>query len=162
MVGEFVRFLNDRKLLIIGTHEWNLYQIDLLAFCQALAQHGVDAQVLFDRTLAEMEADIQRGNRWQIDEVGLDYALAEWSPSLMSHIKQHQLEPFVLDDWPEKVGDTVIFRFGYVENFSTEHRAFFEGWQADGATFLNPFSSFLYYKKKLEPPACRKVLRSLL
>ena len=155
IVPAFANMLNGRDLLFVGTHEWNQYQFDQLAFCKALATHGARGRVLYDRTVAQMEAEIACGDRWQ--ELVADGEQA----SMTGHIARHQLEPFVQDAWPDHVEDAVIFRFGYVEHFTAAQHQLFKRWQAQGATFLNPFSFHLDSKVLLEgvhTPAIRQRL----
>lgn len=144
IVSAFATMLNGRELLFVGTHEWNQYQFDQLAFCKALAEHGIRGRVLYDRTVAQMEAEIERGDRWQ--ELIADGQQA----SMTGHIARYQLEPFILDEWPDAVGDAVVFRFGYVEHFTTAQHELFKRWETAGATFLNPFSYHLDSKVMME------------
>ena len=149
IVPAFARFLAGRELLFAGTHEWSIYQYDQLAFCNALAKYDANAYALYDRTIAQMEEEIQRGVRWQLPVIGINGTPEQWEPSMTAHIARHGLAPFVRDEWAEDVGDTVVFRFGYVGNFDRTHRAYFQQWQQRAATFLNPFSFHLDNKVML-------------
>lgn len=143
-VPTFAHMLNGRELLFVGTHEWNRYIYDQLAFCKALAAQGARAAVLYNQTVAEMETAIQNGTSWRDLLKGGD------APSMTDHIARHNFAPFLRDEWPASVGDAVIFRFGYVEHFTPAQHALFRRWEAQGATFLNPFSFHLDSKVLLE------------
>ncbi|MEM7117014.1 MAG: hypothetical protein AAF614_31570 [Chloroflexota bacterium] len=150
VVPAFAQWLAGRELLFVGTHEWSIYQFDQLAFCKALAAHGAKGRVLYDRETAVMEAEIQAGQRWQLPLREVPQKLENWEPTMLGQIGRYGLAPYACDEWPEDASNSVIFRFGYVENFAPQHRAFFQRWQQQGASFMNPFSYHLDNKVTLE------------
>jgi hypothetical protein len=72
-----------------------------------------------------------------------------WNDDIISRIHQHGLQSFAWPDdavWPAGVADSVIFRFGYFDNFSAEKLQHFIKWEQQGVKFLNPLSFFLENK----------------
>ena len=145
----FAKLLGGRDLLFVGTHEWSWYLKDQLAFCKALAAHGARGRVIYDRSFAQMQTEIDAGERWQRPIPGLPDTMDHWQPSITAHAERYGLTDFLLERWPSEIGDAIVFRFGYVEHFSAEQHAQFKRWQAQGATFLNPFSFHLDSKVTL-------------
>ncbi len=157
----FARMLHGRELLFVGTHEWSWYLYDQFAFCKALAVHGARGRILSDRTFDQMETEIQRGERWQLPIPGIEQPPDPWQPGITAHINRFDLQSHVCNEWPEDLGDAVIYRFGYVEHFTPAQHAIFRQWQEQGATFLNPFSFHLDSKVLLlgaRTPSIRKRL----
>ncbi len=146
IVQAFARLLGGRTLLIVGTYHWSEFIFDQLAFCRALAEAGARAFVLTDRPVSQMAADVRRGKRWQLPMFGVHERPAEWNIDVASRLRQTDLERFLWPDageWPEDVGDAMVFRFGYVDLFDEEVLGSFGLWQAAGATMLNPASFIL-------------------
>src|SRR4030095_14948212 len=65
---------------------------------------------------------------------------------IVGRIHSNGLARFLWPDqtaWPEEIDRTVVFRFGYVDCFSSECLLQMHRWQQRGATFLNPPTYFL-------------------
>ena len=142
-VKTFADFLAGRELIFLGTEAWSVYLFDQLAFCRMLAEVGARGRVHFDRPVAEMEAEIQAGRRWTLPIRGVDNPPEPWQPSLLKHLRRHQLEEYVLDEMPLLDDDAVLFRFGYVDSFAPSQWAQVKQWQANGTTIVNPFAYYL-------------------
>ena len=132
----FATFLAGRTLLFVGTAQWSEFLFEQLAFCRALAERGATAFVLYDRSLQALTAEIAQGKRWVPPLFGVPTRPASWNLDLPARLRRQGLEAF----WPEQVGSAVLFRFGYLENFSSAQLAQLAAWQAHGATFLNPLA----------------------
>lgn len=145
----FTRFLTGRRLVIVGSSQWSEFLFEQLAFCQALAELGARAFVLYDEPIGEIAASVRRGERWQPPMFGVRQKPAGWDDDVLGRIRRRGLDEFLWpqdESWPEEMGDAVVFRFGYVDCFSPAHLAFFHRWQAAGATLLNP-PHFLFDSK---------------
>ena len=136
----FATFLAGRTLLFVGTAQWSEFLFEQLAFCRALAERGATAFVLYDRSLQALTAEIAQGKRWVPPLFGVPTRPASWNLDLPARLRRQGLEAFWRDEWPEQVGSAVLFRFGYLENFSSAQLAQLAAWQAHGATFLNPLA----------------------
>jgi hypothetical protein len=139
-------WLDGRMLLIVGTHHWSEFLFEQLAFCRALAGYGAMGCVLYDRPLAGLAAEVQRGERWQPPIFGVEHKPAGWDADILSRINKHDFTPYLWPGdhhWPDEVGEQVIFRFGYVDTFAPEHFVLLRRWQVRGATFINPPTYFL-------------------
>lgn len=162
LVRAFANYLNGRTLLFVGTHQWSEFLLEQLAFCRALAAVGAQARVLYDRPLQQLAAEVAAGQRWQPPMFGVQQKTPAWHESLTNRPSWPELAPFVYtpdEQWPESVGDAVVFRFGYFDCFAPEHLAYFPRWQAQGATLLNPAHFILDSKvvmAALQLPLIRK------
>lgn len=136
----FATFLAGRTLLFVGTAQWSEFLFEQLAFCRALAERGATAFVLYDRSLQALTAEIAQGKRWVPPLFGVPTRPASWNLDLPARLRRQGLEAFWREEWPEQVGSAVLFRFGYLENFSSAQLAQLAAWQAHGATFLNPLA----------------------
>jgi hypothetical protein len=136
----FATFLAGRTLLFVGTAQWSEFLFEQLAFCRALAERGATAFVLYDRSLQALTAEIAQGKRWVPPLFGVPTRTASWNLDLPARLRRQGLEAFWREEWPEQVGSAVLFRFGYLENFSSAQLAQLAAWQAHGATFLNPLA----------------------
>lgn len=146
LVDGFERYLAGRSLLFVGTHQWSEFIIEQLAFCRALAEQGANGWVLYDRPLAQMAAEIQQETRWQLPLFGISDRPLNWDIDLLGRLQRRGLLPYLWPDdehWPVEVGEAVVFRFGYLDQFSDEHLATVQRWQRHGATLLNPLTFFL-------------------
>lgn len=141
LLRAFAGYLAGRTLLFVGTHQWSEFLLEQLAFCRALAAVGAQGRVLYDRPLRQLAAEVAAGQRWQPPMFGVQQKTPAWHESLTNRPSWPDLAPFVYtpdEQWPESVGDAVVFRFGYFDCFAPEHLAYFPRWQAQGATLLNP------------------------
>ncbi len=141
--------LAGRELLFVGAQQWSEFLIEQLAFCRALAEHGVRARVLYDLPLQTLAREFRAGQRWQPPMFGVRAKPSAWDDDLLARLRTHGLLRFWRDDWPEDAKDTVIFRFGYLENFAPERLAAFQRWESQGAVFLNPPAFYLDSKAAL-------------
>jgi hypothetical protein len=149
LVNSFRRYLNGRPLLFAGTHHWNAFIFEQLAFCRALSAAGGRGYVLYDQTITEMAAAVQSGRQWQLPMFGVPAAPDGWNVDMLGRIRAHGLAPYLWPEtavWPANVGDAVVFRFGYFDNLTPSHLARLGQWQRQGATLLNPASFFLESK----------------
>jgi hypothetical protein len=145
LVEAFAAVLQRRTLLFAGAHEWSEFIFEQLAFCRALAAsaitRGAQAYVLFDRPLRQLAAEVRTGRRWQPPTFGISAMPSTWDGDIHERITRHALHPHVWPQdelWPASVGDAVVVRFGYLDNFALEHRRCFQRWPLYGATLLNP------------------------
>ncbi len=138
---EMAALLAGRELLFVGTEAWSEFLFEQLAFCKALAAVGARGRVLYNRPLSRMAAEVARGQRWRPPLFGLPTRPSRWDGDIAARIERHGLGPFCWPEdaiWPETVGEAVLFRFGYVNDFAPGERACFRRWQEGGARWLNP------------------------
>jgi hypothetical protein len=141
LVESFARYLAGRELLFVGTSQWSEFLFEQLAFCRALAELGAPGRVLYDLPLATLADNVRRGVRWQPPMFGIKTKPTIWNDDVVERIRAHGLERFAWPDdadWPEDVGNAVVFRFGYFDCFAPDKLNHFLQWQAQGATLLNP------------------------
>jgi hypothetical protein len=141
VVESFARYLRGRELLFVGSSQWSEFLLEQLAFCRALAEVGAAGRVLYDIPIARLADEIQQGRRWQPPMFGIKAKPPGWNDDLRGRIRAHGLESFLWPDdtrWPESVGNSVVFRFGYFDCFTPDKLNYFLRWQAQGATLLNP------------------------
>jgi hypothetical protein len=139
-------WLAGRPLLFVGTEQWSEFLWEQLAFCRALAERGAQGYVLYDRPLTTLAAEIQAGRRWQPPLFGVETKPVPWDDDLLGRIIHTGLDAYWWPDdhtWPDRVGEAVIFRFGYLDCFGPQERQRFLDWEANGATLLNPPAFFL-------------------
>jgi hypothetical protein len=107
---------------------------------------------------------VRREQCWQPPMFGIAERPAVWHADVLRRIHQHGFAPLLwpdAPDWPDAVGDAVVFRFGYFDCFSAEKLQQMLRWQAAGATFLNPLQFILDSKAllaALQLPAVRQDL----
>jgi hypothetical protein len=141
MVDAFVRVLDGRELLIVCSGQWSEFLFDQLAFSRALAAVGIRARVLCDAPIATIAECARSGAIWRAPMFGVREQPAEWDVDVVRRIRDNGFEACLwpnTDGWPDSAGDAVVFRFGYFDCFSAELLQRLVGWQAAGATFLNP------------------------
>lgn len=148
LVENYARLLNGRTMIIVVAAQWSEFLFDQLAFCRALAGAGAQGRVLLDLPLPTLADEIWRGERWQPPMFGVQNKTAGWDDDLLGRIERHDLGQFLWpgDEWPDDVGDAVVFRFGYCDCFALDKLAYFAWWQAGGATLLNP-ANFIWDSK---------------
>ena len=141
LVASFAGYLAGRELLFVGTSQWSEFLFEQLAFCRALAEIGARGRVLYDAPLPVMAEQIRQGQHWQPPLFGIKVRPPGWNEDLLGRIRAHGFEPFIYPyeaNWPEEVGEAVVFRFGYFDCFAPDKLQYFLQWQAAGATLLNP------------------------
>lgn len=141
LLRETATLLAGRELVFVGTEAWSEFLFEQLAFCKALAEVGAHGRVLYNRPLAQMAAEIAQGRRWRPPLFGVAEQPTHWDTDVLTRIARRGLEPFWWADdaiWPETMGDAVLFRFGYVTDFTPGELACFRRWQQTGARWLNP------------------------
>lgn len=166
VVDGFARYLNGRPLVIAATAQWSEFLFEQLAFCRALAGVGAQGRVLLDEPPDELARAIRHGERWQPPMFGLPRKTSGWNDDVTGRIRAHGFEPYLWPHtarWPEDVGRAVVFRFGYLENFSADKLRCFQQWEAGGAVFLNPPTFYLDSKALLAAlalPPVREAIRA--
>lgn len=138
---ETAALLAGRELLFVGTEAWSEFLFEQLAFCKALAAVGARGRVLYNRPLSRMASEVARGRRWRPPLFGLPTRPARWDGDVAARIERHGLGPFCWPEdavWPDAVGEAVLFRFGYGNDFTPGERACFRRWEQGGARWLNP------------------------
>jgi hypothetical protein len=149
LADAFARSLNGRPLFILGSQQWSEFLIEQLAFCRALAERGATAWVLYDRPLSSIAAEIATGRRWQPPMFGISRKPPGWNPDLLGRLRDNDLLRYWWpndEQWPERLGNSAVFRFGYFNCFTAGRLAQFGRWEAAGATFLNPTTFYLESK----------------
>jgi hypothetical protein len=164
LVESFARFLNGRELLFVSTSEWSEFLFEQLAFCSALNEVGARGRVLLDAPITTIAERVKRRELWRPPMFGVREMPPVWRDDVLSRIHQHRFEPFLRPndaDWPDEVGGSVVFRFGYFDCFSTDKLRRMARWEANGATFLNPTSFILDSKAILAALQLRAVRRRI-
>jgi hypothetical protein len=112
--------------------------------------------------IATIAERVRHGACWRPPLFGIDELPAVWHDDVERRIRDHGFAPYLWPggtDWPDDVGDAVVFRFGYFDCFTADQLRQLLRWQAGGATFLNP-TSFLLDSKvvmaALQLPAVRQ------
>lgn len=164
LVQAFARLLDGRELLIVGSNQWSEFLFEQLAFCRALAEVGARGRVLYDEPIADIAERVHQRLAWRPPMFGIPEQPPIWHDNVLARIHAHGFEPFLgpdAPDWPEDVGDALVFRFGYFDCFAPERLQRMLDWQECGATFLNP-TSFLLDSKvvmaTLQLPGVRRHL----
>lgn len=150
LVQMYADYLAGRELIFVGTAQWSEFLLEQLAFCRALAAVGARGSVLYDRPRGQLIQEIEQGQRWQPPLFGVPTKPAGWRDDLSTRLAEQALWPYWRADypWPERVGDAVVFRFGYFDCFATGHLHRFAQWQQAGATLLTP-SNFTLESKAI-------------
>jgi hypothetical protein len=156
--------LAGRSLLIVGSAQWSEFLFDQLAFCRALEEAGATARLLYDRPLAELDAEVEAGVRWRPPIFGIEREPQGWQRHLSRRLTRSGLARYWLPAWPREVGrETVLFRFGYLETFDPAVRGSLRRWESQGTTALNP-AHFAWENKAvmaaLSLPAIRAALHA--
>lgn len=149
IVTSFADFLDGRNFLIIGTQAWSEFLFEQLAFCRALEDTGIKAHVLYDLPISTIANQVRLGKRWQPPIFGIPTKPDNWDDNVHERIHRHGLDSYIWPNdqsWPTTIEDSAVFRFGYLDNFSTaslEHMVF---WEQKGAKLINPPTFFLENK----------------
>lgn len=163
----FARFLRGRPLLFVGTVQWSELLFEQLAFCRALAERGATAYILYDRPLRDIADQAARAELWNPPMCDVPRDTPGWNDDVLGRLRARDLLRFVWPGdkrWPETVGDAVVFRFGYFDNFSPGSLRAFARWRGGGATFLNPLSYYLESKSVMAAarlPSVRAALATI-
>ncbi len=142
-VEAMIEFLDGRPLVVFATHEWAEYTWDIASFLSALRARGVEAELWFDRPLAEVHAQAQRWTRHSES--------APWSVDFVGRLRALEFDHFVkgFDSLPTDIGNPILYRFGYFDNLGTETLETMRQWIDGGATIVNPLHFFLESKVSL-------------
>ncbi len=142
MVTSFGRYLNGRPYVVYATHEWSEYIYDQVAFVHALRQLGVDAWMTFDRPLSTV---LEKAKSWQAPKDASDKIKQQWDTNVLSHLQQFGFDELIErsvseDGCPGRplLPGTVMFRFGYFDNFSQRTLALMQQWNSQGVNIINP------------------------
>lgn len=155
-------FLDGRVLLIVGTAQWSEFLFEQLALCRALDERGASGFVVYDQPIARIAEDVARSRRWVPPMFGVPNRPAKWNSDVMGRIRASDLARYLWPaNWPETIGDAVIFRFGYFDCFGPDAVRAFVRWGAAGATFLNPPITYLESKSVLAAARLPAVLDRL-
>lgn len=145
MAEVFCEYLDGRDFVIFATHEWSEYVYDLAVWCKALRERGVNARVVFDRPL---EVVAQTALKWGMPAQTPNHLKLLWRRDVLSVLRQKGLFEVVegASEFPSSLDDTVVFRFGYFDNFGDSALEVMKEWQKNGATIMNPLHFFLESK----------------
>jgi hypothetical protein len=166
IVPAYAEMLGGRELIVVCAGAWSEFLFDQLAFCRALAERGVRGRVLCDTPPSLIAAEVRRGERWQPPIFGVSQLPPEWDADIPARLARHALAAYLAPnaDWPDSVGDAVVFRFGYFNCFAPARLEQMRRWEQAGATFLNP-TSYIYDSKAtlaaLQLPAVRARVSAL-
>jgi len=151
MLDGYVRLLDGRKLIVFATNEWAEYVWDQAVFVAALRERGLDAEIWFDTPLQQIhDAVRQRGGPskltrkgwWPHDNMS-DAAKATWNSDFLGRLKALGFDEFVHgsdEGFPQTLGpNTVVFRFGYFDNFvNTGGLDQLVAWDSQDTFMMNP------------------------
>lgn len=151
MLDTFVRYLDGRRYVVLATNEWPEYVFEQGAFCAALRKRGVDARILFDAPLTDIHTRVQKN--WKLPPGALDWVGKAWTNDFLGRLRELGFLEFVggcapadlPTQWNNPEG-LVVFRFGYVDNWSAPALDRLEEWARDGVTIINPTWFFLENK----------------
>jgi hypothetical protein len=149
LAAAVARLVDGYPLLLAGAAQWSEFLFEQLAFCRALEAHGADARVLYDEPIEAIAASVGAGQRWNPPMFGIRQRPPGWDPDVLGHIRVHGLERYLAPGegrWPDSVGITRVFRFGYTESYRPEALAALRRWATSGAVFLNPLAHYLESK----------------
>lgn len=163
MVDRFVEYLAGRPYRVLFTNEWAEYVFEQGTFVSALRQRGVDARILFDAALQSIHARVQRD--WQPPKAASRNIAKRWDTDFSGRLERTGFREFVdgCETLPEKLPDgTVVFRFGYFDNFGEQKLRRMAAWRQRGVTVINPLQFWLESKAfmaTVKLPAVREALR---
>jgi hypothetical protein len=164
MADKMVEYLAGRPFAVAATSEWSEYVFDQAAFCKALRDRGVDAQIVFDKPLKCIHSDAKY---WKIPSQATAEVAKAWNPDFLGRLEQLGFLDFIFgsDDLDFAVEpNSVVFRFGYYDNFSHQALARMSEWQCQGATVINPLQFYLESKSfmaALALPAVRSAIAAV-
>ncbi|MBT3412945.1 MAG: hypothetical protein HOJ15_00895 [Candidatus Jacksonbacteria bacterium] len=161
MAGVFCEYLDGRDFVIFATHEWAEYVYDLAVWCKALRRYGVNAKVVFDTPL---ETVARTAREWKMPTQTPEHLLGIWRTDVLAALEEKGLLEVVegAREFSSSLGSTVVFRFGYFDNFGLTGLDVMRRWQKNGATFVNPVQFHLESKvlmAALSVASVRRLLR---
>ncbi|HBF66879.1 MAG TPA: hypothetical protein DDW36_00445 [Candidatus Magasanikbacteria bacterium] len=167
-LDEFVSYLCGRSYIVLATWQWSEYVFEQAAFIAALRQRGVDARIIFDRSLTYIHEQIQpRGDGDRKLGWHPPHPTDAWNTDFLGRIAATGFDSFVegmsLDDLPRDVGNAVVFRFGYFDNFTRAELELMLAWQQAGATIMNALQFYTESKVLMAAvniPAVRAWIRA--
>ena len=150
MADRFAEYLRGRPYLIIATHEWAEYFADQASFCKALTDRGVTAHMIFDAPLSTVQA---AAATWRPPREAGPEVAARWNRDVLGRMERLGLAGIVSgvspENLPRAVGNAVVFRFGYFDNFDHAVLDALRRWEQQGATIINPTCFYLENKALL-------------
>ncbi len=167
MLDGYLRLLKGRRYIVLATNEWAEYAWEQGCFVKALRAAGVNAELWFDKPLAQIHDRVRTA--WQPHKDISAAARAAWNTDFLGRLKSLGFNEFVHgsdEGMPETLGpDTVVYRFGYFDNFvNTPALALMRRWHNQGAYIMNPLWFYLESKSLMaafwEPSVMERV-RSL-
>jgi hypothetical protein len=139
--------LNGRELLIVCTQAWSEFIWDQLAFCKAIVEAGGRARLLLDIPIEKLAEQVRQKQRWVPPMFGIPNMPEQWNDDVLSRINTIGVPVSTISDAHNVVpGDSVFFRFGYLDCFDDTVLQQLDDWERQGATFLNP-TSFVWDSK---------------
>lgn len=135
MVDRFVELLDGRPFTVVFTHQWAEYLWDQGVFVAALRERGVDARIIFDRPLVDIQTQVT-GNgplSWKKPPTSDPRVVHSWNDDFLGRLQSLGWSEFVsgASDLPETLTG-VVFRFGYFDNFSRVHLEQMASWLTSG------------------------------
>ena len=113
--------VGDREFIVVMTHGWIDYIWDVCVAVKWLRDHGVNARVIIDRSLEDVESFASHlWKKRQQEMPSFTSQLPNWDPRLLQRLRHYGFYEFV--EWhaelPEVVTDrSVVFRMGYHGSF---------------------------------------------
>ncbi|MEK7615344.1 MAG: hypothetical protein AAB431_03100 [Patescibacteria group bacterium] len=149
MLNGYLRLLKGRRYIVLATNEWAEYTWEQACFIKALRDAGVDAELWFDRPLAEIHERVQTA--WEPHKDISATARAAWNRDFLGRLRSLGFLEFVHgsdEGMPLDLGpETVIYRFGYLDNLvNTNALELLKRWHEQGAYVMNPLWYFLESK----------------
>ncbi|OGY78746.1 MAG: hypothetical protein A3B74_03060 [Candidatus Kerfeldbacteria bacterium RIFCSPHIGHO2_02_FULL_42_14] len=139
MLDRFIEYLDGRQYVIFATHQWAEYTFELAVFCQALRTRGVPAWIIFDRLLETVQEHARK--TWQLPPNAPEHVCNAWDTDFLGRITRLGFREFIRGshELPKQFDDrTVVYRFGYFDNFSRGTLEQMLEWQQQGITVINP------------------------
>lgn len=138
MLDGMVALLGGRPFVVMATHQWSEYVWDQATFCHQLRQRGVDARVVFDAELGQIDQEARKN--WNPPKGLPAYLAGAWRRDFLRRLHESPYADIVhgVAELPKTVGDAVVFRFGYFDNFSASALDTMARWQEQGADIVNP------------------------
>lgn len=158
MLDRFIEYLAGRPYVVFATHEFIGDLFDQVAFCRALRARGVDARILFDRPMSYLYDIVKPSSghplAWVPRKDLPAHLLPTWNADIMVRLERLGAHAFVdgVTDLPRDMGNAVVYRFGYFDNYDDATFAVLKEWEDRGATVVNPRQFCLESKVLLATP----------
>lgn len=139
MVDRFIELLDGRPFTVVATNQWAEYVWDQASFVWALRERGVNARMVFDRPLNEIQIQVNGDGplAWKIPAAVTASVRAQWNSDFLGRLQALDWIEFVCGgELPESLPG-VVFRFGYFDNFSPGNLARMERWIEQGTEIVN-------------------------